>query len=162
MKKLFCFVKTLLHQTHQGQTSPCLIAATVMTKLAAMSLLHPTKHLLCQIFYCLITQLSHAFYDSFYTLSDEGIIADIAINQTDMGIKNFIASLVDGATEGIPELLDGADGNADHIAGVGTNQQLAIVGQDFLLAGRDNVIHHIPVIVGVRHHRETGIGVDFS
>ena len=41
-------------------------------------------------------------------------------------------------------------------------EKIAIVGENFILTSRDNIIYHIPVVVGIRHHRKTGVGINLS
>ena len=36
------------------------------------------------------------------------------------------------------------------------------MGEDFVLASRNDIVHHIPVVVGIGYHRETGVRINFS
>ena len=79
-----------------------------------------------------------------------------------MGIQDLVTLGVDGTTEGVPEFLDSLDSGFILVAGVRADEELTLVGHDLFLQGRDDVLHHIPVVIGVRHHREAGVGVEFS
>ena len=79
-----------------------------------------------------------------------------------MGVQHLITCFIHSAAKLIPQLLDSLNGNFNHVARVRTNQQLAIVSQDFFLTSGDNIIHHIPVVIGIRYHREAGIRINLS
>ena len=86
----------------------------------------------------------------------------IAINQTNMRVENLIASFIDSAAKYIPQLLDSSNRNSNHITRIGSNEQLAIMSKNFIFTSRDNIIYHIPIIIGIRYHRETGIRINLS
>nr|DAO54287.1 MAG TPA: hypothetical protein [Caudoviricetes sp.] len=86
----------------------------------------------------------------------------ITVDGFDMRVKHLIALGVDGAAELVPQVVDGLSNDFDRVAGIAADEQSAIMVEDLIMQLGQDVIDQVPVIVGIGHDGETGIGVQLG
>ena len=79
-----------------------------------------------------------------------------------MWIENLVSLGVRFTTKCVPKRSHRLGNNIKLVTGIRTNEKSSIVHENFIFERWDDVIHQIPIVIGVTDHAERCVGIDFS
>ena len=104
------------------------------------------------------TVLFENFEDLLGTLDGDGV----PVKSLYVRIEDLISLGVNRTTKNVPETEYGLRNDLYTVTAVTTDEEAPVVVENFVLEGRENVVHHVPVIVAVAHATERSVGVEFG
>lgn len=79
-----------------------------------------------------------------------------------VAVKDLITLGVSSTSKDVPESKYGLRNDLYAVAGITTDEQASLVVHNFILQGREDVVHDVPVVVGVADTTEGSLRVEFG